>query len=83
MNNLRVCNGLDGSIPTAPTKVHDFQRLIEAFGANKAFPTRLPVRGEAVQKLPCRSDRFTTFYNLLRCLDTLPLAGPYSPVLVR
>jgi hypothetical protein len=26
---------------------------------------------------------FTTFYNLLRCLDTLPLAGRYSPVPVR
>jgi len=23
MNNLRVCNGLDGSIPTAPTKNPD------------------------------------------------------------
>ena len=23
MNNLRVCNGLDGSIPTAPTKSPD------------------------------------------------------------
>jgi hypothetical protein len=28
-----------GSIPTAPTKVHDSQRLIEAFGTNKALGT--------------------------------------------
>jgi hypothetical protein len=37
MNNLRVCNGLDGSIPTAPAKTTQSQRLIAAFNNNKPF----------------------------------------------
>jgi hypothetical protein len=34
MNNLRVCNGLDGSIPTAPTKLQQTKDFPNAESAN-------------------------------------------------
>jgi len=41
MNNLRVCNGLDGSIPTAPTITPDDSVALTLLGAQKGSKNRV------------------------------------------
>jgi hypothetical protein len=43
MNNLRVSNGLDGSIPTAPTKPHCFELFAIEFSNKTRLSNNWPL----------------------------------------